>query len=156
MNDKLPTCVTLRTKDVCQGPSPRCREPPGVTTEPWRLPILGWNPPTPAWPGMKTTATWTADPIQVNAACLGTRPPRPPGTHHEDDRHQIGEVGREPVSPGQLHLVCLQHETGLGQQWGPSWWTGVCVHAHLCVCVGVNNVDHRNTVGKHKTPAGDE
>lgn len=37
-------------------------------------------------------------------------PPWPCGTYHEDDGDQVGEVGREPVSPGELHLVCLQQE----------------------------------------------
>lgn len=70
-----------------------------------------------------------AGPIQVSTAHLGTLPPLPPRTHHEDDGDQIGEVGWEPVFPGQLHLVCLQHEQGwVSGGDHPSGKTCVCTY----------------------------
>lgn len=53
-------------------------------------------------------------------------PPQPSGTYHEDDGHQVGHVGWEPVSPGQLHLVGLQHErrqVARGHHRGVHVWT---------------------------------
>lgn len=76
----------------------------------------------------------TADP-GLGVGSPSVLPPRPSGTYHEDDGHQVGEVGGEPVSPGQLHLVSLQH--GTMRVTVGTTWVGRHARARVCVCVRV-------------------
>ena len=136
LKDWLLTRVTLRTR--CAGDHVR----------PSQVPLgrgAAWGGGSPQNPGPL--------PLRGVAAPPRPRPAHPSSaspTHHEDNGDQVGEVGWEPVPPGQLHLVRLQHEPARGQRWGPGQG-GACACFRACTRVWAGAARTKGTTHKHGT-----